>query len=308
MQKKVAIILGYYNGEEFINELILSIFSQSFSNFHIYLFDDKSSIPFDMDSLNLDLDQKKKITICRREKNLGFSMNFLKGLSEINDNYDYYSYCDQDDIWHKDKLLRGIETLEAFNSTIPMLYGTKTWISDKKCTKILSESISIKRPLSFKNAILQSFAGGNTMIFNLSAKRLIINNLNLINPVSHDWWSYLLISGYGGKIFYDPKPSLFYRQHKGSQSGSNKSWIGRLSRLFMLIRGDFRIYMQNNINSLNISKNNLNNENKKILEVFTKGRKSNFINRFYLYIKSGVYRQNLIGSIIFLVFFIFKRI
>ena len=76
----------------------------------------------------------------------------------------------------------------------------------------------------------------------------------------------------------------------------------------MLIRGDFRIYMQNNINSLNISKNNLNNENKKILGDFAKDRKSNFINRFYLYIKLGVYRQNLIGSIIFLVFFVFKRI
>ena len=58
MDKKLAIILAYYNGEEFINDLILSIFSQTFSNFHIYIFDDKSTIPFDIETLNLDLDQK----------------------------------------------------------------------------------------------------------------------------------------------------------------------------------------------------------------------------------------------------------
>ena len=308
MTKKVAIILAYYNGEEFINQLLDSIFSQTFKNFHIFVFDDKSNIPFDKRNLKLDLDQKKKISVFRRKLNLGFSMNFLKGLFEIDDNYDYYSYCDQDDIWHKNKLLRGIKIMENKDQNIPMLYGTKTLITDKDCSKVLDESIPIKRPLSFKNAILQSFAGGNTMIFNLSAKKIILSNLDLVNPVSHDWWSYLLISGYGGKIFYDPTPSLFYRQHPNSQVGTNKSWSGRLSRFLKLINGDFRFCMQNNINSLNISKEILTNENKNILEIFSKARKSNFFQRLYLYKKSGVYRQNQIGSFIFYLFFIFKRI
>ena len=129
MRKKVAIILAYYDGEEFIKELLDSIFSQTFKNFHIFIFDDKSNIPFNKINLKLDLDQKEKISVFRRKLNLGFSMNFLKGLVKIDDSYDYYSYCDQDDIWHKDKLLRGINTLSNKDENIPMLYGTKTLIS-----------------------------------------------------------------------------------------------------------------------------------------------------------------------------------
>ena len=53
MKKKVAIILGYYNGEKFINELLCSIFNQTFQNFHIFVFDDKSHIPFNPNSLNI---------------------------------------------------------------------------------------------------------------------------------------------------------------------------------------------------------------------------------------------------------------
>ena len=308
MMKKVAIILAYFNGEEFINELIFSIFSQTFSNFHIYVFDDKSTIPFDVENLNLDLDQKKKISVFKRKINLGYSNNFLKGLSEIDDSYEYYSFCDQDDIWDKEKLLRGIKIIENKEINKPILYGTKTWIANKDCSRILSESISIKRPLGFKNAILQSFAGGNTMIFNLKAKKLITNNLDLVNPLSHDWWSYLIIAGHGGEIIYDPRPSLFYRQHQGSLVGTNKSWRGRLLRLLKLIKGDFRFNMENNINSLSIEKDNFNEENRLVLETLSRARNSNFIKRSYLYIKSGVYRQNFIGDFIFFIFFIFKRI
>ena len=50
--------------------------------------------------------------------------------------------------------------MENKDSKSPILYGTKTWIANKDCSIILGESISINRPLSFKNAILQSFAGG----------------------------------------------------------------------------------------------------------------------------------------------------
>ena len=86
-------------------------------------------------------------------------------------------------------------------SNLPMLYGTKTSIVNKDCSKVLGESISIKRPLTFNNAIFQSFAGGNTMIFNLSTKKLITKELNFVHPISHDWWTYLCVSGFGGKVF-----------------------------------------------------------------------------------------------------------
>ena len=314
MDIKVAIIIGYYNGEKFFSELIDSIFSQTFTNFQIFIFDDNSTIPLDISKLDLSNAQKKKIKVYRRKKNLGFCMNFLKGLSQIDDGYDYYSYCDQDDIWNKDKLSRGIKVMESKGShvskesNLPMLYGTKTSIVNKDCSKVLGESISIKRPLTFNNAIFQSFAGGNTMIFNLSTKKLITKKLNFVHPISHDWWTYLCVSGFGGKVFYDPNPSLLYRQHHKNQMGTNKSWSGRLIRLIALIKGDFKVCMERNLGSLKFVENILNPENKTVLEDFSKARKSNLILKLYLYKKSGVYRQNILGSFIFLILFIFNRI
>ena len=49
----------------------------------------------------------------------------------------------------------------------------------------------------FGNALVQSIAGGNTMLFNPAAKAL----LEAARPaavVAHDWWIYLLVSGAGG--------------------------------------------------------------------------------------------------------------
>ena len=97
-------------------------------------------------------------------------MNFLKGLASVDDTYEYYSYCDQDDIWHKDKLLRGIKIMESQESDLAFLYGTKTWIANKDCTKILGESISVKRPLTFQNAIFNKIVVRSYNIRGCSAK------------------------------------------------------------------------------------------------------------------------------------------
>ena len=50
--------------------------------------------------------------------------------------------------------------------------------------------------------------------------------------------------------------------------GTNKSWSGRLIRLIALIKGDFKVCMERNLDSLKFVENILNPENKAILEDF----------------------------------------
>ena len=47
--------------------------------------------------------------------------------------------------------------------------------------------------------------------------------------VSHDWSTYQLISGSGGIINYDKKPTLDYRQHSSNLIGSNNQNINSAS-------------------------------------------------------------------------------
>ena len=51
---------------------------------------------------------KCKIKIIQRKTNLGYAKNFLLGLKEAGNEYDFYAFSDQDDIWEKDKISRGI--------------------------------------------------------------------------------------------------------------------------------------------------------------------------------------------------------
>ncbi len=41
-KRKIAILLGVYNGEKYIEEQLISIESQTFNNFTIYIRDDDS--------------------------------------------------------------------------------------------------------------------------------------------------------------------------------------------------------------------------------------------------------------------------
>ena len=97
-----------------------------------------------------------------------------------------------------------------------------------------------KAPLSFENALVQSIAGGNTMLFNEETRKLLATTRESSHIVSHDWWSYILVTGCGGEVCYDPESTLNYRQHSQNLIGSNISIRGRLQRLRRLLKGTFK--------------------------------------------------------------------
>ena len=305
---KIAIILGYYDGEEFLNELLNSIFKQSFQSFHIFLFDDNSPKVLNLESLNLSKENRERITIHRREKNIGFANNFLNGLKKVDMFFDFYAFCDQDDIWMTDKLSRAIGKINQENTNLPLIYGTKTLHIDKTGKSIIGESINISKELSFKNALIQSFAGGNTMVFNHKAKELIVSSLRDISPASHDWWAYILITGNGGKVIYDSEYSLFYRQHDKNSMGSNKTLSGKFKRFFKIFNSEFQNYINHNLEALHLNSDLLTQKNYKIMRDFSKARKYNFLKKSIYYLSSGLYRQNYSGSFLFFIFFIIGKI
>ena len=86
----VAIILGYYDGHAFIEEQLQSIFKQTHSAFHVFLCDDKSSSPFNVENLNLDAKQRSQLSVGVRTENIGFSKNFLNTLASVGDDFEYW--------------------------------------------------------------------------------------------------------------------------------------------------------------------------------------------------------------------------
>ncbi len=142
---------------------------------------------------------------------------------------DYFAFSDQDDVWYKDKLARALTWLATVPADVPAFYCGRTELISND-GRSYGYSPLFSRPIAFRNALIQSLGGGNTMVFNKAAKRLL-ETTGRLEVVLHDWWMYQLVSAVDGAICYEPQPVLKYRQHPDNLIGSNRGWRAPRSRL-----------------------------------------------------------------------------
>ena len=293
---KVAILLCTYHGQHYLAEQLESFAAQTHSNWEVWASDDGSQ-----DGTHAILEcyqvkwgaQRLSMHIGPAE---GFAANFLSLTCKADIEADYYAYSDQDDIWEPDHLSRALDWLKTVPANIPALYSSRTrYISDDGLD--LGFSVLFKKPPSFRNALVQSIAGANTMVFNQAARLLLSKTSSQLNIVSHDWWAYMLVSGCDGRIFYDSYPGVRYRQHGNNMAGQNTTFMARLQRVKGLLEGRFKRWNEINLNALNEMAPYLTNKNREVLSFFCKARCGSAFSRIYNLYRSGVYRQTLAGNL-----------
>ena len=294
---RVAIILAYFEGQAYVGEQLQSILNQTHPAAHIYVSDDKSEPCFSFDGVRVDSCQLPPTSITIRDRNIGTTNNFLNALATIAEDFEYFAFSDQDDIWYEDKLERALAALAKAPPEKPALYCARTEIADATCEHSQGYSPQFNKLPSFANALVQNIAGGNTMVFNRAARDLIIYAAMGTNVVSHDWWCYQIVSGAGGYVVYDSKPCLKYRQHANNQVGANTSWRARFLRISGLRKGRFRTWNDINLRALQEYAHVLTRENRMILSDFIEARQSPLLMRLFLFKRSGIYRQTLFGNL-----------
>ena len=145
------------------------------------------------------------------------------------------------------------------------------------------------------------------MVFNNAARKLLNDNSQLL-CVSHDWWTYLIVSAFDGYMFYDPHPSVCYWQHVDNFFGGNTSFRSKIKRLKNLFNGQFAEWIQININFLDNIKNKLSTEKVLVLERFNNSREGFILLRLLFFFRSGVYRQSIIDNFAITFAVILKKI
>lgn len=292
---KVAILLCTYNGSRYLGEQLESFVLQTHRNWVIYASDDGSVD----DTLKLlyqyqQILGQERLIILNGPRN-GFAKNFLSLIKNRSIDADYFAFSDQDDIWFADKLERSIASIQA-HSAEPALYCSRTrLISADKREQGFSPLFSA--PAGFGNAMVQSIAGANTMLINAHARDLLAQTPDDAIIVAHDWLTYLLITGCGGAVFYDHRPTLDYRQHGENLIGANNSMRERVIRLARMWSGRFSEWSTLNLLVLDSFRNSLTEQNRQAMDFFAHARRSPFFMRLYRMKKSGVYRQTLPGNI-----------
>ena len=293
-QKKISILLCSFNGERFIKEQINSIRKQSYSNWHLFISDDGST-DNTVEIIQSIIKNSKKMSLLKGPKE-GFAKNFAFVTSKKEVIADYYAWSDQDDIWLEHKFERALEKLKGVDPGIPAVYCSRTIITNIEGEELRLSKKQNKKP-AFENALVESIAGGNTMIFNESARLLFNKSVRNLEITSHDWLMYILTTGVNGVLYYDNEPSIKYRQHDLNLIGSNNSINQMKKRLVLLFKGALKQNVFKNAAPLNNIRNELTEKNKKIYKKFYGGLLKNGISKIIILMKLRIRRQSIMETI-----------
>jgi hypothetical protein len=227
---------------------------------------------------------------------LGHHENFRSLIERAASDADLFAYADQDDVWEPDKLERAVRWMDGQPATRPLLYCSRTRLIDAGNREI-GLSPLFRRPPSFANALVQSLAGGNTMVFNRAARNLLCAALpSTAQVVTHDWWTYLLVTGAGGLVYYDPLPTVRYRQHRGNAVGANAGWLDSARTAWHVARGRLRQWNDSHVDALERLSHVLTADNREILARFRDARRASLVARLVGLKRAGVYRQRARGD------------
>lgn len=287
---KVAILLCTRNGERFLQAQLDSYAAQSHAHWRVWASDDASG-----DGTLAILERQRaawgpeRLAIVQGPGRDG-PANFMSLVRRDGIEADYYAFSDQDDIWEPDKLARAVAWLDTLPPEIPALYCGRARYIDERGHEI-GLSPLWRRPPAFANALIQSIAGGNTMVFNRAARRLI----GMLPPeaplVVHDWWAYQAVTGCGGRVFFDPVPTVRYRQHADNLIGANAGWASRLRRAGQSLRGLHRHWLDVQLAAVATLAPALTADSARTLASFREARRARLPARLSGIMRSGVHRQ-----------------
>ena len=298
-EQNVAILMGTFNGEAYLALQLDSLVEQTHANWFLVASDDGSS---DATMAVLEKYQHfwapQQLQI-RHGPRQGFAKNFLSMACDPSLNANWYAFADQDDVWLPQKLQQAIrllsKALQGKAADTPALYGGRTaYVRDDLA--VYRHSPNFKAPKTFRNALVQSMAGGNTMLFNTAAKKLL-ERVGVVDTPSHDWWLYQLVTGAGGVVVYDPEPQILYRQHARALVGESVTWKSQARRVVLVFNGRLRDWTDRNLHNLQLAQDLLTDDAKTLLVRFLSMRRAGLLTRAFEFARLGLFRQKAFGTL-----------
>lgn len=293
MSAKVNVLLSTYNGEKFLREQLDSILAQSYRYVVIHIRDDGST-----DSTPEILRQyAEKYPGIKVEygHNLGVVQSFFTLLRNANDSCQYFAFCDQDDVWLENKVKDAVGMLEQSEDGIPLLYCSRLEYVDANLNHLGYSRIP--KRLGFGNTLVENVATGCTILINREAREITLDNIP-DRLIMHDWWILLVVMAFG-KVIFDNRVNIRYRQHGGNVVGGTANQlqhaINRINRFFKN-RNTFKPSDQAR-EFFKYHSNSLSTDDRVTLENFLASRQS-FRARAKYAFRMGVWRQSAADTVI----------
>jgi len=291
----VAILLCSHRGELYIEDQLASLLEQTYPHWRLFISDDGSRDRTLKIIQQFKLHHQIKLHLFKGPKQ-GFAQNFIGLTRRPQAKSTYYAWADQDDIWRKRKLERAVRWLDRQPSSLPLLYCSRTLLVDH-LNRFIQPTPLFKQPKTFKNALVQNIAGGNTMVFNEKARQLFMRASRDKKVLAHDWLMYQVVTGCGGLVHYDEKARLRYRQHTQNMFGTNVGFKARITRIRLMLGGSYHTWNNLNLRALAFIYPDMTEQNQITFNRFIGLRKASLVKRLWLLRKSGLYRQGFLDNL-----------
>lgn len=225
MGKRVLVLMATYNGEKFLKEQLVSIMEQEGVSVDLLVRDDGSS-DNTIEILHSFEQMFNKFILLRApiSGRHGPMANYYELIriakEQYIENYDYYAFSDQDDIWEKNKLLKSILCMKKEDRP-SLVYADYSVIDDKGNLIIKSANDSIGLSFNSRLEILlsHSYAWGHSIVFNNSLFREIcINDKIIKSNFPHDAYFAKFASLCGG-LYFSNSQLVRYRRYSSNVSG-----------------------------------------------------------------------------------------
>ncbi len=288
--QKLAVLMATFNGARFIKAQLVSIAEQSRPPDLLMISDDGSDDGTKEIATRFAETAKFEVQVIDGPGQ-GGAANFLHLLQKLPAEVTAVAFSDQDDVWLPHKLERGLAHVAQNPDT---LYCGHTIHCDEALNRI-GLSRRHKRPATFRNALVQNICAGNTIILGADALEMM-RRAGAPLVVVHDWWTYQIVTGAGGQVYYDDNELLLYRQHAENEIGANEGSRAQWRRLKLMLRGELSRWIDLNTGALAQARHLLTKENAEIFDAFQAMRTAPAATRLKELRRLGLYRQGLAGQ------------
>lgn len=226
MRPTVEILLAAYNGERFLREQLDSLLAQTWEQWHLTVSDDSSTdgTPAILDEYAARYPDRVR-RVCHEGRFGNARDHFFWLMRECGATY--MMFCDQDDVWHPDKVEKTMRTLleaeDEVGADVPVLVFTDLTPADEELQPIAPSLMKMQKQytdvIDYRALLMQNIVTGCAMGINRALAQLAEQCKDTSRVIMHDWWLGVVAARFG-KVVYLDESTMLYRQHGGNSVGA----------------------------------------------------------------------------------------
>jgi glycosyltransferase involved in cell wall biosynthesis len=227
-----SVVMATYNGERYLPAQLESLVHQTTLPGQLIISDDGSQDRTVEIAEEFARQAPFPTVVIKNPIRLGYADNFLQACRHAQE--DYISFCDQDDVWHSNKIERCLLELTRTNSLLCVhavnLIDSRSQPCGLHTQGVTADTVFdalMLPPWGLFLGFTQTFE--RRLLSVVDGTRRGADNHTASGALSHDRWVYLLASSFG-KVVALAEPLADYRQHQGNQ-------FGQKTTLFDSVRG-----------------------------------------------------------------------